>query len=320
MPLSISPPPLKNATLIYNPIAGRKPGARAKQVREAAAALEIQGIKTEVVPTTGPGSAREQVRAVAKSGQLIVVCGGDGTINEVINGMTPGEATLAVLPGGTANIFAKETGLPHDPVRAARELGAWQARRIPLGLVSGQTVGGKGVVRRYFLCVAGVGFDAYVVHKLGTDFKDAWGVAAYIMEALRQAFHYGFPSFTCRLQGREIRATFAVAQRTERYGGWLHMAPGAHLEEPQFRLCAFKSTQRLRYFLYSPAVILRQHLRLADVELVQTEKVECAPVKAGDRVYFELDGELAGELPATFEIVPRALTVLMPERKSAGRR
>lgn len=283
--------------------------------------MEHQGIAATVMPTTGPGSARDQARAVAaQSGQLIIVCGGDGTINEAINGMMPGDATLAVLPGGTANIFAKEIGLPRDPVRAARELGNWQPRRIALGIANAQNENGAAPKHRYFLCLAGIGFDAYVVHKLGSDFKKSWGVLAYIMEALRQAFRYPFHPFTCRLEGREIHATFAAVQRTERYAGWLHIAPGAHLDEPKFRFCAFKSAHRLRYFLYAPAVILRQHLRLADVEQVQTEKVECVPPKTGDGIYFELDGELAGELPATFEVVPDALSVLMPDRKTAGRR
>lgn len=277
--------------------------------------MKNQGIATTVLPTTGPGSARNQAREAAQSGPLVVICGGDGTINEAINGMTPGQATLAILPGGTANIFAREMGLPVDPVRAAREMSNWRPRRIAVGISTWKTET-TAAERRFFLCLAGIGFDAYVVHKLEANFKKSWGALAYISEALRQAFRYPFPPFACRMNGREIPATFAAVQRTERYAGWLHMAPGAHLDEPQFHLCAFKSTRRLRYFLYAPALILRQHLRLADVEMLQTEKVECAPVKAGGRIYFELDGELAGQLPATFEVVPDALTVLVPVKNA----
>jgi len=311
--------PLKNATIIYNPIAGGHPAARARQIREAVAALESQGIAATAMPTTAPGSAVSQARAVAQSGQMVVVCGGDGTINEVINGLVPGNATLAVLPAGTANIFAKELGLPHDPVRAARELGSWQPKRIAVGLAAGSKEGG-GTVNRYFMCVAGIGFDAQVIHELTPDLKEAWGVAAYVAEALRQAVRYAFPPFTCRLNGREISATFATVQRTERYAGWLHMAPGASLEAPQFHLCAFKSRRRLKYFLYTPALILRQHLRFRSVETIKTEKLECSPAKNDDTIFFEVDGELTGRLPATFEIIPDALTILMPERKTSRRR
>jgi YegS/Rv2252/BmrU family lipid kinase len=310
---------LKNATIIYNPISGGRPAARANQIREALAALEDQGIAATAMPTTAPGSAANQARAVAQSGQLVVVCGGDGTINEVINGLVPGDATLAVLPAGTANIFAKEVGLPRNPVRAAKELGSWQAKRIAVGLAAGCKKGG-GKVSRYFLCVAGMGFDAQVVHDLDPDSKEAWGVAAYVAEGLRQAFRYAFPPFNCRLNGREISATFATVQRTERYAGWLHMAPGASLEVPEFQLCAFKSRHRLKYFLYSPALILRQHLRFRSVERIKTEKVDCSLDKSEDTIFFQVDGELAGLLPATFEIVPDALTILVPDRKTSRRR
>ena len=310
---------MKSATIIYNPIAGGRPAIRARQIREALAALESQDIVATAMPTTAPGSARSQARAVAQSGQWVIVCGGDGTINEVINGLVPGDATLAVLPGGTANIFAKEAGLPHNPVRAAQELGSWKPVRIAVGLASGCKHGG-GNVSRYFLCLAGVGFDARVIHELDPDHKEAWGVAAYVAEALRQAFRYPFPPFTCRMNGRELRATFATVQRTERYAGWLHMAPGASLEAPEFHLCAFQSRHRLKYFLYSAALILRQQFRFGDVEKIKTQRVECSPAKTDDALFFEVDGELAGLLPATFEIVPDALTVLVPDRKTGGRR
>lgn len=312
MPLAANHFFLKTATLIYNPIAGRNPGAREKQIRQAAAELEGHGLAVSVMPTTRPDSATHQARDAAQKGDLIVVCGGDGTINEAINGMVPGEATLAVLPSGTANIFAKEVGLPNDPVQAAREIGNWKPRRIALGLATSRKIIGAANEHRYFLCLAGIGFDAYVVRKLESEFKKSWGVTAYIAEALRQAFRYTFPPFICRLDGREIRATFATVQRSKRYAGWLHMAPGANLDEPQFQLCVFKGLRRFRYFIYSPAVILGQHLRLADVEQVQTQRVECETAKSDQCIYFELDGEFAGQLPVTFEIVPNALTVLVP--------
>ena len=273
----------------------------------------------QLVPTTAPDTARELARdAVAGGEELIVVCGGDGTINEVINGITPGKATLGILPGGTANIFAKELGLPHDPVRAARELPNWVPRRIALGRAIWPNGKGAKSESRFFLSLTGVGFDAHIVRMLSLDFKRDWGVIAYVWEAVRQALRYPFHSFVCRVDSRELQATFALVQRTERYAGWLHMAPGADIFEPHFSLCVFKSPHWWRYFLYSAAVIARQHFRLADVELVKTQKLDCSPVMTGTRIDFELDGELAGQLPATFEIVPDALTVLMPAKKTPG--
>jgi diacylglycerol kinase (ATP) len=137
------------------------------------------------------------------------------------------------------------------------------------------------------------------------------GVVAYGWEAIRQALRYGFPAFLCRAEGREHRATFAVVHRTQLYAGWFRLAPTANVFESRFALCLFKSRRRERYFLYAAAAILRQHLRLSDVELVRAERVVCAS-EAQATVHFELDGELVGRLPATFEIVPDALTLLVP--------
>ena len=114
-------PSLKNATLIYNPIAGRHPGRREREIRRVADVLQNAGVALKLAPTSAPGTARDLAQTAANQGDdLLLVCGGDGTINEVINGMTPGNITLGILPGGTANMIAKELGLPHDPVRAAQ--------------------------------------------------------------------------------------------------------------------------------------------------------------------------------------------------------
>lgn len=309
---------MKNATLIYNPVAGRRPARREKEIRQAAAVLEDLGVRVALARTSGPGDARKLAHAAASQGaDAVLVCGGDGTINEVINGLAPGSTTLGILPGGTANIIAKELGLPHDPVRAARELPRWRPRRIPLGRALWNTGGDRSasaveVERRYFMSVAGVGFDAYVVYRLSSGFKMSWGVIAYALEAVRQALRHSFPLFTCDVDGRKIDATFAVIQRTRVYAGWLHLAPRARFFEPEFQVCAFQSRSHARYFLYGAAVLAREHPRLRDVELAAARQVVCSAAVPGSRVQFELDGERVAELPATFEIAPEALTLLVP--------
>lgn len=290
--------------------------------------MRAAGIEAKLAPTAGPGAARELAQAAVSRGDtLVLACGGDGTVNEVINGLTPGQVTLGILPGGTANIIAKELGLPHDPVRAAQELPRWSPRRIALGQVTwhgpGHRGGGAGrrnaeqtpgseAERRYFMSVAGIGFDAYIIHKLSWDFKMSLGVVAYGLEGVRQALRYSFSPFACRMDDREIHATFAVVSRVSLYAGWLRLAPGASLFDPRFHALIFKSRGRWRYFLYAAAIVMRQHLRLGDVELVTGRKVVCSAAESGPPIYFELDGELVGELPATFEVVPDALTLLVP--------
>ena len=306
---------MKNAVLIYNPVAGGASSRRERRIREAAAELKSAGIEARLLPTHSPGAARELGQAAVREGlELILVSGGDGTINEVINGIAPGKVPLAILPGGTANVFSRDLGLPLDPVLAARQVARWQPRRVALGRATWteDSPSADSARKRFFLSLAGVGFDAYIVHNLSRGFANSFGVIAYLAEGLKQVFRYRFPKFICRLEGREVRGTFAVIQRTERYAGWVRIAPGASVFRDEFVACVFKSPSRARYFLYAGAVLAGSHARLRDMELVPTRRVECA-CESGGPVYFELDGEPAGRLPATFEVVPDALTLLLPE-------
>ena len=313
---------MKKGTLIYNPIAGRRPAKREREVRNAVAVFREAGLEIELAPTVRPAMAHELAkRASANGAEVVLVCGGDGTINEVINGLSPSRVPLGILPGGTANILARELGLPLDPVRAAAEFARWSPRRIPLGKATwgaeGASTNGTSAQNhhptRYFVTVAGIGYDAHVVYKLSFQMKTTWGVAGYIAEALWQAFHYPFQGFSCRMDdGPDRIATFAAAQRARNYGGWLHLTPDARFFDERFNLCLFKSANRARYFLYAALVLARQHFLLPDVELVEARKLCCAAQAAGQTIRFELDGELVGTLPATFEIVPDALTLLVP--------
>ena len=283
--------------------------------------LANSGIDAELAPTTRPGQATSLAQAaVAAANDLILVCGGDGTINEVINGLAPGKIPLGILPGGTANILARELQLPQGPVAAARRLSRWSPRRIALGRarwgngISLLTEGGFAGLGdcRYYATVAGVGFDAHIVYKLSSQLKMGLGVAGYVLEAFRQLVRYGFPKFSWRADGHERGATFATVHRTKLYAGWLHLAPSASLFRPHLVVCSFPSPSRARYLLYALAVLARQHLRLPDVTLERGTQVFCAPPDATRSIRFELDGELVGVLPATFEIVPDALTLLVP--------
>jgi diacylglycerol kinase (ATP) len=315
---------LKKGVLIYNPVAGRRPAARQRIVREAARVLLKSGLNVELAPTTGPAMAHTLAEAAVGNGMdVVLACGGDGTINEVINGLAHSNVPLGILPAGTANIVARELRLPLNPVRAARQFPQWIPRRIALGharwgpALNTNKAGSSAAENcsRHYISVAGVGYDAEVVYKLSSWMKFKFGVAGYVMEALRQWAGYSFPRFSWRYNGEDHQSTFAVIHRTKLYAGWLHLAPTAGLFQRHFAVCSFPSRSRLRYLHYAVAVLLRQHLHVKGVALNQCDEVNCQPLDAGP-IRFELDGELAGEIPAKFEIVPEALTLLVP--KSGG--
>lgn len=302
--------PTRKAILIYNPVAGRKPAKRERQVKEILKVLSAAGMSVQPQATTGPGVGTAMARQAANEGQdLVIVCGGDGTIHEVLNGLAGSQVPMAILPGGTANIAAREFKLPHNAVRAACELPSWQPRRIALGVAKWNLAAPES---RFFLTVAGIGFDAYVIHRLSTSFKMSMGVAAYVVEAIRQALRYRFQPFRCRMEGGDTSQTFAIVHRGAVYAGWLHTAPGGNILESGLQVTTFASRNRYRYFVYAAGVLLRQHLRLKGVKLLRTAYLECQPEPESEPQLFELDGELTGALPATFEVAPDALTLMLP--------
>ncbi len=313
---------MKKGILIYNPVAGRRPARRKREVHEAANVLRQAGLEIELAPTQRPAMAHELAQAAVANGvDLVLACGGDGTINEVINGLAPSTVPLGILPGGTANIVARELRIPIHPVRAARQLLRWTPRRIALGRArweeSAEAAAGHRPLQqsrcRLYISVAGIGYDAHIVYKLSPWMKTHLGVTGYVLEALRQLVLYDFPKFACLLDGLERQGTFAVIHRTRLYAGWLHLAPTAGLFQPRFAVCSFPSRSRLRYLLYALGVLLRQHTRMSGVSLDQCTEVLSAPGEIANTIRFELDGELTGAIPAKFEIVPDALTLLVPQ-------
>lgn len=292
------------ALLLVNPAAGRKPWLRRRQISRALQELESAGMTVTVEEVgrsrEGADVARE---GVEEGADLIIVCGGDGTINYVIQGMVPSRVPLAILPGGTANMLARELGIPLDIEQAARAIPASVLRRISVGSAGG----------RYFVSLAGAGFDARVVRQLSKRWKAALGIGSYVIEAFQELF-FGPPNpyFYLTANGRRERVSYACASKSQHYGH-VRVLPEADLFSDQFYLYAFLSQSRWRYVHYGAAILAGRKASLPAFRQFPTQRVDWEPVEPQEReVYFQVDGELAGQLPCTVEIVPDALTVLAP--------
>lgn len=304
--------PLKNAILISNPMAGIKSARRSAQIHKAVAVLHKAGVDAELRFTAGPGDGKKLATEAAASGcDMIIACGGDGTINEVINGLTPGDTPLAILPGGTANITAKELGLPGNIVRAATQVPTCRPFRIPLGRAKWEESGISQ--QRYFLAVAGIGLDAHIISQLDVGIKLRMGVLAYVWEAVRQVFRYEFPLFKFTADSNAASATFAVVQRSSRYAGWLKLARTHSIRDLDFSCCLFEGCGPGRYLRYALGILTQTHDRLHDVRFLSGDDIRCTCDQPGTTIGFEIDGEVAGRIPVTFDVVPDALTILAPE-------
>ncbi len=300
---------MRTAVIIFNPATGPR-RRRLAQLETAREILARAGIKTEIAPTSAPDSATNLAREAARSGlDLVIACGGDGTINEIANGLAGSRIPLAILPAGTANVLAKELRIPWNIPAAAKLVPSGKLRRIALGLaVSPELPGGQ----RYFMAVAGAGPDGSMIYSVNHRVKRAAGILAYWLEGLRHSLAYPMTPFEVSVAGRKLAATLLVVSRTKSYGGPFRIATGASLFVPSFEVAVFTNRRRARFLLHIPAVWLGLHRRLSDIEFYQATQASCRPVTTA-RVYVQLDGETAGHLPIEFRIVPDALTLVVPE-------
>jgi diacylglycerol kinase (ATP) len=304
----------RNSLMIHNPAAGYGGAGRRRALNEARKVFFAAGIETVLAETRAPGEATEMAsRAAAEGRDLVIVCGGDGTLNEVVNGLaaTPAgrQVPLALLPGGTANILAKELGIPWNIARASACLAGAKPQPIALGLATPLDAPER---RRYFLCVAGAGPDGVMVYSIDLALKERVGILAYWYEGVRQLFGYRFPRFRVRAGERTVDTSLVVIGRTKHYGGPFQITTEASLFEDSFELTAIETQSAWRYLSYLPALWLGKLRDVPGVHFWKADAAVCEPLGA-EPVYAQVDGEPLGRLPVEFRIVPRALTLLVPE-------
>jgi len=270
--------------------------------------LKHDGHKVTVAPTTGPNMAGAMARAhIAGGADLIVVVGGDGTINETAEGMIGTEVPLAVLPAGTANVLATEMKLGGNLEKVARRLGELRPRRISVGHVTCD--GGR--VARHFLLMAGVGLDAHVVYKLNAALKARTGKFAYWVAGW-SLLGKRLAEFDVEIAGEKRKCSFALLSKVRNYGGDFEIARNVTLLHNQFEVILFEGGASTRYVKYFAGMALNRLSGMRGVTVLRADRVT---ISAADdrRAHVQIDGELGGTLPAEIRIVPEALTLLVPD-------
>jgi YegS/Rv2252/BmrU family lipid kinase len=299
-------PRFRNAALIYNPQAGRRRERRLRDLARATDLLAANGIAVTLVATTGAGSGTELARRERAAGRdLLIACGGDGTINEVVNGLVGSEIPLAVLPAGTGNVLAKELGLPWNIWRAAEYIPRGVVRRIALGRAASPEWG-----ERHFLSVAGAGADANLVYRINQKEKLNLGILSFWLEGFRQLARYDFREFLVQADGQGLSATLVMVGRTRHYGGPIQVTRRASLFADDFEVAIFARRPRPMYLVYLLAQWFGCLERFPGVRFVRAQRVVARPL--AQPVYAQVDGELAGRLPVEFTLVPDALSLLLP--------
>jgi diacylglycerol kinase (ATP) len=309
----------QNALLIHNPNAGNGGNARRRVLDEARRVLSASGIDADLAETTGPGHATEIAQqATRERRQLVITCGGDGTLNEVVNGLAGSHnghrVPLALLPGGTANILAKELKLPWDILGAARRLASGELKEIALGLATPLEQPDK---KRYFLSVAGAGPDGMIVYSVDLGLKARVGILAYWWQGAREVLRYTFPRFRVRAGSHLVEGTLVVVGRTKNYGGPFKITDQADLFSDEFEVMTLETQSGLKYLSYLPTLWMGNLRKEEGVHFWKVDTLLCEPLDAKP-VYAQLDGEPFARLPVEFTIVPKALRLLVPREEGKG--
>lgn len=293
--------------IIYNPVAGQRRGRRFRAVLAALAGL---GVSVELLHTEGPGHATVLARRLAQEGgrRLVAVAGGDGTINEAVNGLAGSDRALGLIPLGTANVLALELGLPRDPAGIAAVLAGGATRRIHLG----QVVSALGP--RYFVMMAGVGYDAHVVAGVSPAWKRRVGKLAYVGEMVRQLRRFHFTPYRLSLDGgAPLDAASAIIANGHYYGGAFVCAPAADLGRDRLEACLFRRGGRWGAIGYGFALGLNLVPRLGSVTLLPFRDLT-VDGPAGDPI--QGDGDVIGHLPARISLAAAILPIAVPALES----
>jgi len=294
---------MPNTCVILNPSAGS-----VHAVDELV--KQIEGLPhAEVHRTTKRGSAARLARAALRKGcDLIVAAGGDGTLNEVINGLqeNAAETRVGLIPLGTGNDFARTIGLPTDPEAALEVLRAGHTRAVDLVRVTSDKV-------RYFLNVSAGGFSGLVNEKLTPELKKTWGPLAYLRSAAAALPDLRAYRTTLALDNAEsLRLDlYNVVVANGRYvaGGTL-IAPEASVDDGLLDIILIQKRSGPELALLAAQAVVGAHLSSEAVVFRRAAKVT---VNSKPGMWFNVDGELVGNEPACFEILPRALNFVVPK-------
>jgi YegS/Rv2252/BmrU family lipid kinase len=302
----------RRVAVILNPVSGQWRGRR--RARRLLERLAAAGASASLHPTSGPGDARASAARMASQSDLLISVGGDGTLNEVLNGLLDSGARtpVLVLASGTANMVARELGLPSHPAELAAAGLSGPVRRLDAGLVVPPPRSGEAAAARRFVLCAGAGFDAAVVeevrrHRKGRGLTEL----SYLLPLLATMRRYAFPPMRVLVDGDCVAedAVYTVVSNTRRYAGPFFACPQAVPDDGLLDVCCLPRSSFLRMTCQALAMILRRMHRLPEARYRRGRRIE---LQSDREVPVQLDGDPAGGLPMRIEVVPSAVALCVP--------
>jgi len=276
--------------------------------------LRIAGAQFDAEFTHEPGHATTLARdAVAAGYRTIVAVGGDGTLNEVVNGLivdgrADPDVKLGLIPGGTGSDFGRGIGLPRDPLESALHLLKAEPRWFDAGRIVCKL--GEGTATRYFINVAGIGFDGAVADRVNRSAKVGGGTIPYLSNLVITLFTYRNKRVHWTLDGQAFDQVLnsVIVANAHFFGGGMHISPNSRMDDGQFHVITLGDWGKVEFLMAVPRVYNGTHLTHPKVKEYVGHEVT---VEADGRMFLQAEGDLFGEAPATFKLLPRALQVLV---------
>ncbi len=297
------------AMLIVNPAAGA--GKTAREWPALTSRLRGAGLKFDYILTEAPGHAIALAReALLKGYELIVAVGGDGTVNEVVNGIygegAEKDVTLGIVSSGTGGDYIRTLGIPRSPEEACRCLLRPRKITVDIGVV--EYVMGRQPAKRLFVNFAGVGIDAEIVKATTQRFKKLGAQPAYFAGLLSTMLTYRNIDTSIKLDGVAVsRKVCEVLVCNGKYGGGSMLAaPEADLSDGFFDVMAIKEMSKPELLRCFPTIYKGTHVNNPKVEMKRAKEIEICPVSP---LPLQADGELLGETPVKIRIIPMAIKV-----------
>lgn len=293
-------PSRKPALIVVNPKAGRRL-IREVVLPQVLAVFADHGLETKLARTRYPGHATKLVRERMCELGLVVVVGGDGTVDEVVAAIDGTDIPVGIIPLGTANVLSLDLGIPQNPFEAARTIVDGHTRKVDIGYING----------RPFVLMASAGFDAFTVHATEPRIKVIVGKLAYVFSALWAAVSYRWKRLIVEVPERGIRDTgyLAIASNSRFYGGRLNFDPAIRIDDGRLDLLLFKKASILDVFRTLMALLTRSRLRPAEIAVYRGGRFI---LYSKSRMYIQVDGDKAPDHEADIRIGRSRLTVFTP--------
>lgn len=288
---------MKRIKLIINPNAGF--GLGRYYLPKIKSFFENKNIKLDIFETTAPKQAIKEAKKSKNKYDIIIAAGGDGTINEVINGIIGGKASLAIIPLGTANVLAKQFDIPDNIEQACKLILSKKPKKVDIGIAN----------NRYFLLCCGIGFDAKVIHDINIKLKQKTGKLLFYLNMIKNLFTYNLPKLRIIIDNKVTNGYTAVVLNSKYYGGKYILSEKTKINDGLLEILVIGKNSPLPIIqVIFSAFIFGKVLDFDDINIYQGKNIKIQSLNK--KAYAHTDAELIGTTPVKIKVLHNKLKVI----------